>query len=462
MEIAIVAAFCKKFGLGSNNSIPWDIKEDMKHFADLTKGHIIIMGRKTYETIPVTKRPLKDRFNIVLTSEPFKYGSDNNLVFTNFNNVSKLLTSLEHKYSKAFIIGGSQIYADFLPKATHLYITKIDKLYACDSFFPEFTDFKLVEYSDTKYSVTEECNYRFLKYESTQKTHQEYVYIDLLKDILKKGITRTDRTGTGTIGVFGRQIRFDVSETIPLLTTKFVSWKAIVEELLWFLRGDTDSKILENKNINIWKPNTTREFLDGRGLTYQEGDIGPMYGFNLRHCGAEYEGCGTNYENQGIDQLQNVINQLKTDPFSRRIMMTTYDPKVLDKGVLHPCHGISIQLYVSESENVKYLSGSMYQRSADTFLGFSNNITSYSVLLYILAKLTDMIPKELIISIGDTHIYNNHIDQVKTQMKRKPFPFPKLVVKDIIKNKKIEEWTIDDFDLIGYLYHPLIHASMSV
>jgi len=287
--------------------------------------------------------------------------------------------------------------------------------------------------------------------------HGEEGYINLLRKILEEGVERDDRTGVGTLSLFGEQLRFNLDGQFPLLTTKKVFTKAIIHELLFFIKGSTDSKILEKENVNIWKWNTTREFLDDRNLTdYEEGDLGPMYGFNWRHFNAEYEGCDKDYTGAGLDQLQNVINEIKNNPDSRRLLITTFNPSVIEKSCLMPCHGISVQFYVNDG----YLSCMMNQRSCDTMLGLPFNITSYAMLTYMIAYICDLKPKELIISTGDTHIYTNHMNQVKEQITRKPFIFPQLKIKRNILN--IEDFKYEDFEIIEYKCHPGIKTPMAV
>jgi thymidylate synthase len=292
-------------------------------------------------------------------------------------------------------------------------------------------------------------------------------YLRLLRELLIIQSQRPDRTGTGVASVFGRQLRFDISTTVPLITTKYVNWKSVVEELLWFLKGCTNSKVLEEKGVNIWKANTSRAFLDANDhAEYAEGDCGPMYGFQWRHFGAEYKGCDSTYSSSdGIDQLDEVVQLLKDDPFSRRIMMTTYNVADRHKGVLYPCHGVVAQFFCEEdredNKNVRRLSCHMYQRSMDTFLGAPYNIFSYTVLTYLLALKTGMVPKELIISTGDTHLYSNHIEQAQLQTNRMPFNPPRLELDPRLKNLKWEEMEVDHFNVIGYRHHPFIKARMS-
>lgn len=294
--------------------------------------------------------------------------------------------------------------------------------------------------------------------------HGEQVYLELLHKILKEGKVRDDRTGTGTISTFGQQMRFDISNSIPVLTTKFVPWKSCIKELLWFLKGQTDVTLLQKQGVKIWDGNSTREFLDSRGLTHlPEWDIGPAYGFQWRHSGAQYKTCKDDYTGQGFDQINFIINELRTNPMSRRLYMTAWNPSFLDQMALPPCH-LSAQFYVEiDDAGDKHLSCQMYQRSVDTFLGCPWNIMSYAVLTYILAEMCDMKPKELIMCLGDTHIYSNHVLQVEEQLSRTPYPFPKLVLNKRLKTlESVDELTMDDFELVNYKYHPAIKATMAV
>lgn len=216
-----------------------------------------------------------------------------------------------------------------------------------------------------------------------EKKHDEDQYLDLIRHIIAKGVKRGDRTGVGTLSVFGSQMRFDLRESFPLLTTKRVFWRAVAEELLWFIRGSTNAKDLQDKNIHIWDGNSTREFLDGMGFTDREvGDLGPVYGFQWRHFGAEYKTCHDDYSGQGIDQLQEVIDTIKTRPHDRRIIMSAWNAIDIPKMALPPCHCL-VQFYVANGE----LSCQLYQRSADMGLGIPFNIASYALLTYMIAHI---------------------------------------------------------------------------
>ena len=246
-------------------------------------------------------------------------------------------------------------------------------------------------------------------------------YLNLLRYVMDKGVLRTDRTNTGTRSVFGTQMRFSLANgVIPLLTTKKVFWRGVVEELLWFIHGCTDGRVLKEKKVHIWDGNGSREFLDKVGLTdYEEDDLGPIYGFQWRHFGAEYINRDADYSGQGVDQLQEVIHLLRTDPYNRRIMLSAWNPCALRKMALPPCHVLS-QFYVQNGR----LSCQMYQRSADMGLGVPFNIASYSLLTILLAHIVGLEPGEFVHVIGDTHVYINHEEALREQIEREPRPFP--------------------------------------
>jgi len=295
------------------------------------------------------------------------------------------------------------------------------------------------------------------------RNEEELAYLNLLSDIINCGSIKDDRTGTGTYSLFGTQLRFSLENNkIPMLTTKKMFTKGVIEELLFFLRGETDTKKLEAKGVNIWKGNTSRDFLDKRGLSYlPEGDMGLGYGWQWRNFGGEKE---TAYHTtrhpveSGIDQVANLIKQLKEDPNSRRMIISAWNPKQLHEISLPPCH-ILYQAYVDNGK----LSAQFYQRSADFFLGSPFNILSYSILTRILAKISRLQAKELIMICGDSHIYTNHLNQVKQQISRTPYDFPKLKInKDLSLIEDIENLSFEDFEIINYNHHPAIIAPMAI
>ncbi len=283
------------------------------------------------------------------------------------------------------------------------------------------------------------------------------VYNDVVREVLINGLERTDRTSVGTVSLFGKRMVFDISQNCPLLTCKRVPWKSCIKELLWFIRGETDAKILQKQGVKIWDGNSSREFLDNRGLTdYDEGECGPIYGWQIRRSGAPYpdpEG--------GVDQLLYIENLLKTDPFSRRILWNLWIPSDLPKMSLTCCH-YAFQLYVTKKDDQLYLSGMVNLRSNDLFLGNPFNIFSYYVLIRILCIRTKMKPLELILNIGDAHIYKNHMLQVKEQIERINRSLPVLNINPSVYGKNWEDIKIEDFSLVGYFPDTSIKAPMAV
>jgi thymidylate synthase len=304
-------------------------------------------------------------------------------------------------------------------------------------------------------------------------------YQDLLQDILDNGINKTDRTGTGTISVFGRQIRHNMKDGFPLLTTKKMAFKTMVTELLWFLRGDTNIKYLVDNNCHIWDGDAYKNYLRIHsecidGLESQEefinkiktddefankwGELGPIYGKQWRYLEKYIKGDyvtdeqGYVFYPERIDQIQNLINDLKTNPYSRRLMVSAWNVGELDQMVLPPCH-YGFQCYVREG---KYLSLMWNQRSVDTFLGLPFNIASYGLLLEILAKEVNMVPDQLIGNLGDVHLYSNHVEQAKEQIDRESFELPAVHIKGDIFSS-----SINDIILENYQSHPSIKAPLS-
>ena len=292
--------------------------------------------------------------------------------------------------------------------------------------------------------------------------HEEMQYLEMVHDIIERGTYRLDRTGTGTISLFGGQMKFSLrNNNFPLLTTKRVFWRGVCEELFWFLKGNTDAMILSDKNVHIWDGHASRDFLDRRGFhDRQVGDLGPIYGFQWRHFGAEYKGPNADYTGKGVDQLQECIKQIKTSPNDRRIIMSAWNPTDITEMALPPCH-MFCQFYVANGE----LSCHMYQRSADMGLGVPFNIASYSLLTCLMAKVCGLKPGDFIQSFGDAHVYMNHIEPLQSsQLKRFPRAFPKLSIKnDLVTNSKsIDEFVMDDLILEGYQPYESVKMDMAI
>ena len=261
-------------------------------------------------------------------------------------------------------------------------------------------------------------------------------YLDLLQYVLDHGTERKDRTGTGTVGVFGYQMRFPLGDGFPLLTTKKLHLRSIIYELLWFLRGDTNIKYLKDHGVSIWD-----EWADA------EGNLGPVYGSQWRSWPDGHGGT--------IDQIANLVNEIKTNPYSRRLMVTAWNPAEMQEMALPPCHCL-FQFYVSEGR----LSCQLYQRSADIFLGVPFNIASYALLTMMVAQVCDLEPGDFVHTLGDAHIYRNHLDQVHLQLSREPRQLPRMVINPEVKD--IFGFEYEDFKLEGYDPHPHIKGEVSV
>lgn len=307
-------------------------------------------------------------------------------------------------------------------------------------------------------------------------SHEEYQYLDLIQRILEEGEHRPDRTGTGTLSIpFPPQLKFrlakaDGSLVLPLLTTKRVFLRAVIAELLWFISGDTNGHTLANQGVKIWEGNGSRAYLDSVGLSHrEEGDLGPVYGFQWRHFGAEYVDRNADYTGKGVDQLAEVVHKLKHNPYDRRIILSAWNPADLKKMALPPCHMFA-QFYVSFPKDAKVredgskqgtLHSLLYQRSCDMGLGVPFNIASYALLTHMLARACDLVPGTLTHTMGDAHVYLDHVEALKVQLERSPRAFPELVV-EREKGCEIDGWKLEDFKVVGYEPHKSIAMKMSV
>ncbi|KAI0021627.1 thymidylate synthase [Xylariomycetidae sp. FL0641] len=316
------------------------------------------------------------------------------------------------------------------------------------------------------------------------KRHEELQYLDLVREILENGEHRPDRTGTGTYSVFApTPLKFslndgDANPILPLLTTKRVFLRAVIAELLWFVEGNTSSLALSEAGVKIWDGNGSREFLDSVGLGHRAvGDLGPVYGFQWRHFGAEYVDAKTDYTGQGADQLAEVVHKLRHNPYDRRIIMSAWNPADLKKMALPPCHMFA-QFYVSyprakrgangreadgdeEKQQKGHLHCQLYQRSCDMGLGVPFNIASYALLTHMLAHVCELVPGSLTHVMGDAHVYCDHVDALNVQLEREPRPFPALEVSRE-KGGSIDGWKAEDFVVKGYDPHKSIPMKMSV
>ena len=463
--------------IGVNNDLFCKIKSDLKMFQTITSTkvngsqNVVIMGSNTWKSIG---KPLPNRTTVVITSE--NIDNDDILTFKNINECFENIQRLN--YGSVFIIGGSKLFLtiirDYYDLIDIIYQTKINHLINHHDIPSSLQitynkivindDFKLLKSKDKneigmihnmkdKY-IQSEINYTENVFQKVKNINlQEYQYLNTLQDILQKNTMKVSRNGN-VYSDFGVRMKFDLRNGFPLLTTKKMPWKTILRELIWFINGSTDNKLLQDNNVHIWDGNGSKDFLESRGLSNEEGDLGPIYGFQWRHFGAEYINHKTDYTGKGVDQLQWIIDEIKSNPTSRRLVMSAWNPIDIDKMALPPCH-VMVQFNIEDN----YIDAQLYQRSGDMFLGVPFNISSYSFLLHIIGKLTGYIPRYLIHIIGDAHIYEEHTSAINEQLLRIPHPFPKLSIDSIDSIDSINE---NKFKLNNYNYYTPIKGKMIV
>jgi dihydrofolate reductase/thymidylate synthase len=477
---------------GVDNLIPWNKEEatlaDLRHFNRITQDsfeeNVIVSGRKTYESLPCK---LRGRVHVVLTTRADDEHIDADYVY---DGLSSFIADLGRfrPTQKVFIVGGAKliekVYTKYFHMIENIYYTRINHEIAVDGINTVYFE-ETVLNDMFKYVIREKQENAVVTfYHMRVPEHEEFQYLRLVERCLSSP-ERSTRNAV-TMSMFNETITFDLNKGFPLLTTKKVFMRGIFEELIFFLRGETNSKLLEEKGVNIWKPNTSKEFIEKCGLPYEEGDMGPMYGYNWKYFGAEYRGCKqppNQSQEQGYNQIEYVMNLLQNDPFSRRILMTTYNPAVAKQGVLYPCHSIVIQFYVTEERvrssfvsdgtedsersfsSIYKVSMSMYQRSVDVACGLPFNIASNALLLNLVCKtLNTRVGEEkyfadkLHIVLGDIHIYSQHKQGMEEQMKRLPHTFPILNIK--AGYESLEDYKYEDIEILGYQSHPAIKYEM--
>jgi dihydrofolate reductase/thymidylate synthase len=493
MKYNIIVSLNNHNLIGENDQLLIHSKKDLKNFQEITTGgdknkdkNIVIMGYKTWLSIPEGKRPLKDRINIVLTRNHTLEEIDDVKSFKSLEDALFWSSKLD---GEIFVIGGTQIFNECCKEEHYL---NLDKLYITrfnDNYHPRnsthsfplqlFNEMKLVKQSGIHHEICERPHLEMTKsyfdeyhkeqfsksisftfdiYQRLDKINMdEYQYLDLLKKVLKEG-QETESRNSKVYSLFGERMIFNLQNGFPLLTTKQVGYKTILRELLWFINGSTSNKELTDKKVHIWTQNSSREFLDSRNLNYEEGDLGPVYGFQWRHFGAEYIDKDTDYSGKGVDQLQNVIDLIKNEPTSRRIIMNSWNASDLDKMALPPCH-VMCQFNVNVKERT--LDCQLYQRSGDMFLGVPFNIASYAFLTHIIARITGYQVGRLIHVLGDTHIYESHLEAVKKLIERIPNSFPELSISDAVTEvSEIDDIKEEYFTIKNYHHHGKITVPM--
>jgi len=462
--------------IGVNEDLAFSIKEDLKYFKDITKSkipdkpNVVIMGFNTWKSLP--NKHLPNRINIVVTKKNIlNIDTDKVSSFSSFEYALTYISTME--YNEIFIIGGSVLY-DYIFENYKKEIKYIYETYTHAYYKPSENDkitylnykinsseFKCIKDDTGIYpckiygsidSISTTVNFR--KFQNINKINKnENEYLILLSKVKELGVKRGSRNSE-VISLFGEKMTFDLRDGFPLLTTKKMGWKTILRELLWFIEGSTDNNKLNEKNVKIWNGNASKEFMKSRGLDYGEGDLGPIYGFQWRNFGDEYVNKDHNHTG-GIDQIKNVIDLIKNDPLSRRIIFSAWNPCDLDKMALPPCH-VMVQFYVDIENN--YIDAQLIQRSGDMFLGVPFNIASYSFLLHIIGNITGYRPRYLYHILGDAHIYENHINSVNEQLGREPYNLPTLEIKEQITD--INNISEEYFNIKNYNSYPPIKTEM--
>lgn len=434
MDFTMILSVDKNGILGCKNEIAYN-KEDKEMFRTVTRGfgsNILIAGRKTYESLPSSMINCNSRYCIKMS----RSGSG----FT-FEGIIELIR--EMGFRKNFVIGGKEIYELFLSQnlITKIYLTRFecefDRYEEDTQINLDLDRFKLeyfishpnqkVKYMNKEY----DCDVTFMKYK-LKYDRFEYKYLSLVQQIDNR--------------ILNRSFTINLADGFPILTIRKVFFRGIVEELLWFISGSTNTNDLKQKGVNIWNFNSSRKYLDDHGFIYlQEGDIGAGYGFQLKHNGEVYFNCRTEYK--GFDQLNYVIDQLKNNPTSRRILINLWNPSQLDDMVLPPCH-ILYHFIIDDGK----LNCHLYQRSWDILLGW--NTSTAALLTHLIAHHLNIDVGTLAHTVGDIHIYNNNTDKVEEMLKRTPYLLPKLKISN--RRDKLEDYVSDDFKLMNYKHHDKI------
>lgn len=474
MPFNIIVATDENNGIGKSNKLPWNIPSDLSYFKKVTNDSYIIMGHNTWNSLP--KKPLPNRINIVISStnklqvnlscsivkyNPRVITRDFNIINV-FDSFQCALDSIDQEDDifNIFVIGGSQLYNEAInhTDCNNIFLTKIYKKYDCDTFFPKIPESFTIN-TVSKFEFENDTYYRFYLYSIHKNyvNHEENNYIKLLHDIINHGEEHINRTGVNTLSLFGEKLTYDLTDTFPILTTRKQFIRGIFEELLFYLRGQTNNNILVDKGVNVWTNNTTKDFLKKNNLDLEEGDMGPTYGFNFRNFGDEYDTCHTYYV-YGVDQLSELIHTLKTDKFSRRMIITLWDPKNNKKCALPSC----MCFYQFNVNSKDQLNLQVYIRSSDYFLANNWNTCTAALLVHLLCNVEgiNLTPGKLSVIMGDVHIYTNQLEAIKSCLHRIPKPFPKLIIKS--KKEDITDFSYEDISLIGYECDKRVKVGMVV
>jgi thymidylate synthase len=477
----MIVAVDSKNGISKGDELPWDTQQDQKFFKDITcrrkdssiPQNVLIMGSRTYNCLPANQRPLVGRINLVL-SRKVQPSSNGAVVF--HNNIQDALKDpcclgACNKGSTVFVVGGAEIYAAFLRDYAYLcdriIMTKWADDYDCDTFFPDISGFALEEVLMANTRVFKRFGYVFPVDEKNRGLHPENAFLDLLEDIYQRGYIHGDKK------VLQSQVlNFDLSDRFPLMTTKFTNFDHIKREVLWMLKGNTDTKLLEEHEIHHHIPTSSKKFLESKGLVWNEGDIGPCSGWQIRRFGAPYRGAdGTERDGvvldyyapesdaAGIDQWEGLLCTIRDPSAVTQKIISFWNPTDVGSTSVAP-HELTLQFHVSRVKDSadEILSATLVLRSCDVFSMGPWCIAYYALVVQLACFLTHMLPGQLNMFIGEAYLYQEHFDAVEKQMHRTPFPFPVLTYSNAEGISKIEDFLYEQLAVEGYEYWPPIRV----
>ncbi len=462
-RFSVIVSLDAEGGIAKEGAMPWHSSTDMKFFRQTTVGrgkNVVIMGRKTYETIP--HPPLQNRKCCVLSRT---WNQSEHYAVSVYSSIPEVLADLgatRKRYDTIYLIGGESVYHQFLQQYIYLcdkiYVTKFREIYDCDKTFP----WEVVQYF--RQVETPSVFHTHTRYQlSPDVVHGEHSYLDLLREILDKGEVCTDRAGVSRQTVFARQLRFDLTRTIPVCTTKKVDHEAALKVLLFYVGGGTDASVLSEQQIKTWEEATSSEGLAGRGLDYKAGNMGPMYGHQWRRSGAPYrpgeDACEAPLSEGEVDQLTAVVEKLKSDPYSRQHLLTAWSPTEIDQMASVPTH---FACQFSVSGDGEFLDCLVSHRSAECFVDLPFDICLYSILTYLIAHVCELRPRTLTFSLAHAFVQTTLFHAVAQQVVRDPKPFPRLRFAEPRKIRNMEDFTADNVFVDEYVSWPGIKAKLKV
>lgn len=456
---SIIVAVDSAGGISKDYEIPWASKEDSKFFRETTIGkkkNVVIMGRTTYETIPEDMRPLEGRKCVVI-SRTWKQDAHPEIsVYPSLTDALAGVGSFINSYDEVFVAGGEQLYKeavnDYLYLCKRIYVTKFKMDYSCNLFFP-FDKVKDFPQANEPVKTRDYVRYTFLPKDSPEHIHSEFQYLDLIKNIRDNGEGKPDDTGIGMKVLFGSRLIFDIRDRLPLITTRRLTTEDIAKEIIFMFEGKTDARRLEDQGVKTYSKYTNKKFITERGLTWDEGDMGPNNGWCFRHWGVEYEGCDTIYDGKGIDQLRSLVEGLRKDPFGRRHVLTSWSPSYNSlRTVNQPISFVQFNV----SPDRKFLDCQIYLTDADAMVDVPRDIALYSVLCYTISHVVQLRPRNLICIMGEVHIANNMGSQLAKIIGRTPRPFPKLSFREGTRIHELSDFNVNSFIFEGYNSWPVI------